>query len=694
MVKPRIAKLVGFLNKIFFDIVFWYGAAGIVFHEKVTSSVAGATPVLRLSQSEWRAQQLIAIPIVSRTAPQSIVRNIDCGKTKPAASTVEEFPPAIGFLVDFDVDPGVLRDATERAKQDQCRPEAALLASGKIGADFYYRALASNLGLHFVAGEIELGPGARFPQSLSVGFAPLAVADDYGEGWLFAPAGNRLDQLLELKKRKILPRNRFAITTPENLRRLLFQQKGDEIAEAAAGILPAWRGDLSARSQATLLQKILVGLFFLLGLCALGLGDIYWLTLSLIAGSVLAGAIVVRIFAAAASVEPFRTPHLAQINEDDLPVYTIVVALYHEAGVVPALIDALDRLDYPRTKLDIKLVTECDDEETRTALAILDLPSHYQVITMPGGVPRTKPRALNVALPIARGELICIFDAEDIPDVQQLRDAAALFSSAEPDVGCLQARLAIDNSRDSWLTRMFALEYAALFDVINPGLAAMAMPIPLGGTSNHFRTGTLKLLRGWDAWNVTEDIDLGLRLARFGFRVLALNSTTAEEAPVTLGLWMRQRRRWFKGWMQTALVHLRRPRRVWSEMGFLPATVATLHVGGTLFGSMFGPAFAIVACADLLWGDLLYPQTRLGLIASTCWCFVFIAGAAAAFWPLLLGMKRRGLFALSGWLLTMPFYWLLLTLAAWWALLDLLRNPFHWHKTEHGLARTSRRPSI
>ncbi|MGE3246403.1 MAG: glycosyltransferase [Beijerinckiaceae bacterium] len=204
----------------------------------------------------------------------------------------------------------------------------------------------------------------------------------------------------------------------------------------------------------------------------------------------------------------------------------------------------------------------------------------------------------------------------------------------------------------------------------------------------HFRTKVLRELRGWDAWNVTEDIDLGLRLARFGYRVEALASSTLEEAPAHLGLWMRQRRRWLKGWMQTALVHARNPLRLVRDMGALEATVAFLHVGGTLLGTLLGPFFAVLTLADVVWGDLLSPQTPLALAASTCWCFVCLAGMAAGLWPLLLGMKRRGLWSCTLWLPTVPLYWTLQTVAAWWALYDLVRDPFHWHKTDHGMAKT------
>ncbi len=205
--------------------------------------------------------------------------------------------------------------------------------------------------------------------------------------------------------------------------------------------------------------------------------------------------------------------------------------------------------DYPKAKLDIKLVIEAGDEETLDAIIAERLPPRYDVIVVPPGKPRTKPRALNVALDVARGDLLCVYDAEDEPAPDQLRRAAARFA-ADATLDALQGRLTIANWRDCWLSFMFAVEYASLFELINPGLSALDLPVALGGTTNHFRTAVLRRVGGWDAWNVTEDADLGLRLARFGARVGALDSETVEEAPNELANWFRQRTRWQKGWMR------------------------------------------------------------------------------------------------------------------------------------------------
>jgi cellulose synthase/poly-beta-1,6-N-acetylglucosamine synthase-like glycosyltransferase len=238
-----------------------------------------------------------------------------------------------------------------------------------------------------------------------------------------------------------------------------------------------------------------------------------------------------------------------------LPPYSIVIALYREAAAVPDLVTALRALNYPLEKLDIKFVLERDDYVTREAIARLQLGPPFEVILAPEHGPRTKPKALNAALPFVRGDFVAVFDAEDQPEPDQLRLALEAFVAHDERLACVQARLAIDNTADSWLTRLFTAEYAGLFDVFLPGLAAWRLPLPLGGSSNHFRVSVLREVGAWDPYNVTEDADLGMRLARFGYRTTVIPSTTYEEAPALFASWLRQRTRWFKGWMR--LVNLR-----------------------------------------------------------------------------------------------------------------------------------------
>jgi cellulose synthase/poly-beta-1,6-N-acetylglucosamine synthase-like glycosyltransferase len=335
-------------------------------------------------------------------------------------------------------------------------------------------------------------------------------------------------------------------------------------------------------------------------------------------------------------------------------------------------------------------VLEADDRETWEALDAIEMPGFVEVIVAPPGRPRTKPRALNVALPLARGEFTVIYDAEDVPDPGQLRMAVDAFARQPPDVACLQARLTIDNTDDSWLTRLFTIEYAALFDVFNPGLAEIGSPIALGGTSNHFRTSVLKRIHGWDAWNVTEDADLGIRLARLGYRIADLPSSTLEEAPGTLTSWMNQRTRWMKGFMQTGISHSRQPWKTLSQLGFWRFYGASVLTMGAVLSALVYPFFTGLVLLSHL-GD---PSWLIGSPWEAIWSsgslILFLMGAAAIFIPACVALHRRRLWRLLPWVLLLPFYYGLVSVAAWRGLWELMSAPLRWNKTSHGLARTSR----
>ena len=320
------------------------------------------------------------------------------------------------------------------------------------------------------------------------------------------------------------------------------------------------------------------------------------------------------------------------------------------------------------------------------------LPARYELVVAPPGAPATKPRALNVALATARGELIVVYDAEDAPSPSQLRLAASRFA-ADRRLDCLQARLTIRNADKSWLSKLFAVEYAVLFDLINPGFCALDLPIALGGTSNHFRVASLVAAGGWDEWNVAEDADLGIRLARSGCRVASLNSDTSEEAPHEPLNWFRQRVRWQKGWLQTAIVHSREPVRLFASLGRLRGLTAATLIVGSVISALFWPVFAL---------DVLMRVIEAGRGVGSAWreavdVYVYIL-ASAGIWtlavPAVVVAKLRRLNLTAKDFALAPFYYLLVSLAAWTAIFDLIMRPHYWAKTEHGRSgrRASNRP--
>jgi cellulose synthase/poly-beta-1,6-N-acetylglucosamine synthase-like glycosyltransferase len=599
-------------------------------------------------------------------------------------------PAELSFLLRYGVSLAVLRRAASEASRQAIPPECQLFAAG-FSERFYYRCLAHWLGADFVEGGVKLGACLRYPHAVLAGLAPIEPAS--GRRWLAAPRGKFLAMLLTHPGSRRLTAG-LSITTPSHLSRLARAAAAQSIRQDSALGLLRLDPDLSAAMPPNAMQHACA-------VAATGSGA-FWLSISpkamllfvsLAMTCLFLASIWLRLFAGAASAGCRHPPNRARLEDRWLPVYSVVIALYREARVVPQLIAALGALDYPKGKLDIKFVIEHDDLATKKAIEARNLPANYELIVAPPGHPRTKPRALNVALPLARGEFLTVFDAEDRPAPSQLREAAERFLRSPPKLACLQARLAIDNVEDSWLTRLFAIEYAVLFDVLNPGYAALGLPVPLGGTSNHFRTHMLRELCGWDAWNVTEDADLGFRLARAGYAIGVLSASTQEEAPARLGAWLKQRRRWSKGWMQTLITLTRTPRRLAGELGSAGAVAAGLMLTSLVAAPLLWPFFTALLVYDLRCG-LPAPGSWLSRIIAVLWLSTLLFGAASIAWLALLGMQRRKLTSLWPWLPLLPLYYLMTSAASWLALYDLNVRPFHWHKTEHGLARTSRQEAL
>ncbi len=394
-----------------------------------------------------------------------------------------------------------------------------------------------------------------------------------------------------------------------------------------------------------------------------------------------------------------RIPHEAakELAAADLPVYTILVPLFGEANVVPQLVDALTKLDYPADRLDVKLLVEIDDVETTAACRQANLPPRWDVIVVPAGMPRTKPRACNSGLAQARGEFLVIYDAEDRPEPDQLRKAVAAFRRTSGEVICLQCKLNYYNAGQNWLTRFFTLEYTAWFDLFLPGLHRLNMPIPLGGTSNHFRVDALRRLGGWDAYNVAEDCDLGIRIAEAGYRTMILDSTTWEEANSRLWNWIRQRSRWVKGYLQTHLVHTRHPLALWRRLGLRGGLSVLLTVGGLAAVLLLNPVYWLVALLWLCirWRLVYFDFTDSTMQHYTAWSklsWVFFGASLLLFLAngvfVLISVaacSRRRQWSLLPYAILSPLYWILMSIGAWKGFIQLLWNPSYWEKTEHGL---------
>ncbi|MGH7026258.1 glycosyltransferase [Brevundimonas sp.] len=362
------------------------------------------------------------------------------------------------------------------------------------------------------------------------------------------------------------------------------------------------------------------------------------------------------------------------------PRYSVIVALHDEAPILPHLVERLAGLDYPTSLLDGYLVLEAHDQATIDAARALDRPDWLHILVIPPGVPTTKPRALNHALAVARGDILTVYDAEDDPDPLQLQEAAARFAVEDEDLVCLQAPLRIrrlhkGREASPFLDRHFAAEYAALFEITLPAMARMRLPFPLGGTSNHFRVSALRALGGWDAWNVTEDADLGFRIWRRGWRLGVLSRPTFETPPGRLVHWLPQRTRWLKGYMQTLSVHTRSA----SGMGWRGWSAMTLTLGAAV-------ASAALHAMSVAWIGLSLLIALLARQApQTPWLGlgVLLTGAAAAVLTTAIGARRANTpFSVWDWIAA-PAYWSLLSLAFVHALIRLIVEPHRWDKTPH-----------
>ena len=596
--------------------------------------------------------------------------------------------------------PALLAAAEQRSKDIGIGADRVLIQWGVIDEDTYLDNLASHTGLGLETLEDVRPTDCLLPADgihfcARHGILPIRRQEEVV--YVSAPHGYSARRIVRLIAQypSLLPRLR--LTPTKRFNAFLEYHSGGALAGIAAEGLASHFPNLSAAPAATSHGWLFRFFRYFLRLSV----PVVLLTLAPLLLLDVCSVILAIWFLLFTSLRlagcfspPKQWPPLPRLHDSQLPIYTVIAALYHEASSVASLMQHINALDYPREKLDIKLVIETDDLQTRAAIARLGPMPHVQVIIAPDVGPRTKPKALNYALTFARGTFITVFDAEDRPDPGQLREALDVFRTRGPNVACAQASLCIDNTADGWLPRMFTAEYAGQFDVFLQGFSNFEMPLPLGGSSNHFRTSVLRGVGGWDPYNVTEDADLGFRLARFKYRCVMFPSTTYEEAPARFGPWLRQRSRWMKGWMQTWSVHMRSPRQLWRDAGTGGFFTLNIIVGGNILTALAHP---------FLLGELVVRGVMSTFDDSVASFFakpfieLYLATIAAGYLTTvaigLVGLAKRNLLGEAWVLMLTPVYWACLSIAAWRALYQLLAEPYHWEKTEHGLARHSRMAS-
>jgi glycosyltransferase XagB len=572
--------------------------------------------------------------------------------------------------------------------------ETILVASGLVHRQYLYWLLgelwhAPYLDLTRRPLDRSLLAGLEPDRLVTEGWVPVRWLDD---GKVLAAGSRPPDAaLLASIERALGAPVDYALTTDWDLRYALQRSLRHVILDRAA--LGLWRRseDQSARrilftGQKVFLLAAAAVLAASLALRPLLTGEV----LSVVVGFVFLISVAFKFAVCMAGArrerhEAVTDEDLRALRDEDLPSYTVLAPLFREASVINDLIANLSKLDYPPDKLEILLLLEENDTETIEAAKAAKLPQTMTVILVPEGTPQTKPKACNVGLFFARGDYLVIYDAEDKPEPDQLKKAVVAFGRGGERLACVQAALNYWNVYENVLTRMFTVEYSFWFDYMLPGLDALRLPIPLGGTSNHFRTSALRRLGGWDPFNVTEDADLGIRASALGYTVGVINSTTYEEANRSTYNWVRQRSRWIKGYMQTVLVHTRRPVALARTAGLRQTAGFLLLIAGTPLSFLFTlPLYGVFVCSLILPSRIieeLYPGWVLWLSLVN-----LIAGNALMIYVCMMGAFKRQRYRLVLWALLNPFYWILHSAASYKALWQLMTRPHYWEKTVHGIS--------
>lgn len=387
-----------------------------------------------------------------------------------------------------------------------------------------------------------------------------------------------------------------------------------------------------------------------------------------------------------------------EINKKKIwPTYSILCPLYKEWEVLPQFIEGINKLKYPKSKLQVLLILEEDDTHTFEKALTFKLPKFFKIVIVPHSIPKTKPKACNYALTKATGEYCVIYDAEDIPSPDQLKKAVLAFNKSDTNIFCIQAKLNFYNPNQNLITKLFTSEYSLWFDLILTGLQSMGAPIPLGGTSNHFRTKGLKAIRGWDAFNVTEDCDLGIRLFKKGFKTAIIDSTTYEEANSSPINWFRQRTRWIKGYIQTFFVHNRNLYKAVSGYGGFKFLLFLVIVGGKISSVFINPLLWIITISYFLFRPIIGPYIEMFYPTPILYMgtFSLVIGNFIYFYSYMMGCCKREYYHLIKYSFLVPFYWLAMSIAAIKSAYELVTNPHYWSKTIHGfhLKKTTEDPS-
>ncbi|MTH76176.1 glycosyltransferase [Paracoccus aestuariivivens] len=635
---------------------------------------------------------------ILRKGDLAVPADTPAGPHKAVIDTRDNRPLGQILLDDGAVDPGNLLKALVMRQRQSVRLGEILLSNGWVEEDALVRALSRQ----WRAKALDLDENPPDPRLIDMAGAALCLAEGIVPwrqvGGVTFVATARPDEFDVLRAR--LPAElgalRMLLCTENAAREAILKTRKTSLVRQAELRVPA---DLSCRTRneprtgriALTLGAICTASLLLQPVMALAVLT-FWAVLTLLASMVLKAfsflAILRQRNQAIGLERAIALGHVTPAEmKAPLPVISVMVPMFAEADIADRLIGRLARLDYPRELMDILFVVEETDRITCDALDQTELPRWVRVVHVPDGPIRTKPRALNYALNFCRGQIVGVWDAEDRPEPDQLHKVARGFHFAAPDVACLQGILDYYNPRTNWLARAFTIEYASWFRGTLAGAAALDLVVPLGGTTLFFRRELLEQVGAWDAWNVTEDADLGVRLVRHGFRTEMLDTVTHEEANCRTLPWVKQRSRWLKGFAMTWAVHMRDPKALWRDLG--PRRFIGLQV-------QLAASVSQYLLAPLLWSfwllglGLPHPmrnliEGHLGGHAVSALFTLFIASEALNMAIAVWAVRGKDHRHLIGWVPTMHFYFPLGCLAAWKAIYEVVRRPFYWDKTQHGV---------
>lgn len=580
-----------------------------------------------------------------------------------------------------------LKQAIYLSRQNQTSIEAELFANNLLSNHNHFEALAKKLDVEFSTQiETENIIASKKIDVILKRRGPLRVQFENQIKTIVSPTIPEFVRLQNLFKHKPEMRQFFIISPPDIIREAVWRLNEWDRADKTTKRLLEQHPAMSAKFVLTNWQSFFTGIvtlsFFILIFLNPGFTySILHLFLSLVYFSFNLLKLSAGVFSSN-SVEPI------EVNECDaeLPIYTILVALYDEEPVAQQLIQAMSRFKWPKSKLDIKLICEVNDTATINALKACKPGQQFEIILVPEMDPKTKPKALQYAMHGARGDFIAVYDAEDRPNPNQLLEAFGWFKKSSEKLACMQAPLVISNAAEGWLAALFSLEYSGLFRKLIPLLSFYGLPIPLGGTSNHFRKTALEDVGGWDPCNVTEDADLGIRLYRNGYYTGVLKRPTLETAPTEIPVWIKQRTRWLKGWMQTWLVFMRSPISLITSNGFVGFITMQILVAGMLIAALAHPfafLFIVFTAYKIATGVFSEMYTLSNFLIYLDIFNLFGGYLIFAFvgWSAMIPAEKSKI--KPRWLFLPPIYWLLMSFAGWRALSQLPQILHLWEKTPH-----------